>query len=363
MRLTTLCALALAVLATPALASPFKADDLVIYRTGSGAAALSNAATVVYLDEYTTTGQLVQSIALPTSGAGRLTASGTATSEGELTVSADGRFLAVTGYDAAAGTATVKGTASSSVKRVVDLYDYSGKLASTTLLDAYSGDNFRSAVTLDGTTLFTGGNGTSATAGVRAGTVGESSSTRLISSPTNVRQVNVFDGQLYFSTGSGTTGVFSVGSGTPTTAGQTKNLIAATGSPYGFYFADLNNAVAGVDTLYVADDSAGLVKFVTADGVSWTKNGSIATSGLTGLTGRVSNGVVQLFSTSASKLYSFTDTSGAGGLLNGSLVTLASAGTNTAFRGLSVTPVPEPETFVLMLAGLGLLGFVASRRN
>jgi hypothetical protein len=30
---------------------------------------------------------------------------------------------------------------------------------------------------------------------------------------------------------------------------------------------------------------------------------------------------------------------------------------------LSVTPVPEPETYALLLAGLGLMGFVARRRN
>ncbi|MEI7464912.1 MAG: FxDxF family PEP-CTERM protein [Burkholderiales bacterium] len=29
----------------------------------------------------------------------------------------------------------------------------------------------------------------------------------------------------------------------------------------------------------------------------------------------------------------------------------------------SVTPVPEPETYALMLAGLGIIGFVASRRK
>ncbi|HZV67872.1 MAG TPA: FxDxF family PEP-CTERM protein, partial [Telluria sp.] len=30
---------------------------------------------------------------------------------------------------------------------------------------------------------------------------------------------------------------------------------------------------------------------------------------------------------------------------------------------LNVTPVPEPETYGMMLAGLGVLGFLARRRN
>jgi hypothetical protein len=29
----------------------------------------------------------------------------------------------------------------------------------------------------------------------------------------------------------------------------------------------------------------------------------------------------------------------------------------------SVTPVPEPETYAMLLAGLGLIGFTASRRR
>src|SRR5947207_15983523 len=65
----------------------FRPGDLVIYRVGTGAAALTSASTPVFLDEYTTSGSLVQSIALPTSsGSGStpnpLTSSGTATSEG-----------------------------------------------------------------------------------------------------------------------------------------------------------------------------------------------------------------------------------------------------------------------------------------
>ncbi len=33
------------------------------------------------------------------------------------------------------------------------------------------------------------------------------------------------------------------------------------------------------------------------------------------------------------------------------------------FDGLTVTPVPEPETYAMLLAGLGLLGFAAQRRK
>src|SRR4051812_24363275 len=72
-------------------ATGFTLGNLVVYRVGDGSAALAATATAVFLDEYTPTGTLVQSIAMPTvvSGANkRLTASGTATTEGFLTLSA-----------------------------------------------------------------------------------------------------------------------------------------------------------------------------------------------------------------------------------------------------------------------------------
>jgi hypothetical protein len=31
--------------------------------------------------------------------------------------------------------------------------------------------------------------------------------------------------------------------------------------------------------------------------------------------------------------------------------------------GVNIAPVPEPETYAMLLAGLGLMGFVARRRK
>src|SRR5262249_57285590 len=93
--------------APSASAAGFSPGNLVVARVGTGDAALSNAATAVFLDEYTPTGTLVQSVPMPTATNGanrRLTVSGTATSEGALALSMDGRYLSLGGYDADPGT-------------------------------------------------------------------------------------------------------------------------------------------------------------------------------------------------------------------------------------------------------------------
>lgn len=46
------------------------------------------------------------------------------------------------------------------------------------------------------------------------------------------------------------------------------------------------------------------------------------------------------------------------------LATGVGGGSAASYSGtLNVTPVPEPETYALMLAGLGAIGFMASRRR
>ncbi|MFN8824318.1 MAG: DUF3616 domain-containing protein, partial [Planctomycetota bacterium] len=269
------------VLSTLALAafavaqSPFTPGNLVVSRIGDGSAALTSAATARFLDEFTPAGVLVQTIALPTAPSGgnfAFTASGSATSEGFVSQSADGRYLILAGYSAVPGTLSVVSTTSAATPRVVARVALDGTVdTSTALVDAYSGNNIRSAASTNGTDLWTAGTATT-TGGVRYTTFGATTTTQLSTSPTNTRVVNIVAGQLYTSAASGAfQGVAAVGTGLPTTSGQTTTLLSGfpttTGpSAYDYYFADAN-------TLYVADDritaAGGIQKWVLATG-TWT---------------------------------------------------------------------------------------------
>src|SRR2546430_2520289 len=108
--------------------------DLVVYRVGTGSGNLTNNGNAVFVDEFTTTGAPVQSIGLNATGAGiKLIASGTASSEGLLTISPDGQNLALTGYNAATGGSTnLANASSSSINRSVAVIPVSTGTASYT---------------------------------------------------------------------------------------------------------------------------------------------------------------------------------------------------------------------------------------
>ncbi|MES1164157.1 MAG: hypothetical protein ABUR63_00250, partial [Verrucomicrobiota bacterium] len=320
--------------------------DVVIYRVGDGSAALTSAATLVFLDEYSPSGALVRSVPLPGTANGttqphRLTASGSATSEGLITRSVDGHYVLATGYDTAAGTASVAGTTSTAVPRTIARVDAAGNVDTTTgLTDVATGNNPRSVATTDGSNLWVDG----AAGGIRFATLGASTSTQLSTTLTNLRQAEIFGGQLFVSTSSGSAvRIGTVGSGLPTTAGQTiTNLpsFPTGGSPYAFFLADLDAGTAGLDTLYVADDAAGLQKYSLVAG-SWTLNGTVGTAADTyrGITAVASGNTVTIFAVrAASQLVTLVDSTGYNGAFAGTPSLLATAGTNTAFRGLAFAP-------------------------
>src|SRR5215831_14933453 len=337
--------------------TPFTPGNLVVYRVGTGSGSLVNTGNPVFLDEFTPAGALVQSIALPTSALGGnqpLIASGTATSEGLLTRSADGLYLVLAGYNAPIPTTGLAGTSSTAVPRVVGRVDVAGNIDTTTgLTDWASGNNPRGVASSNGVDLWVGG----AAGGVRYTTLGASTSTQLSTSVTNIRAVEIFAGQLYNSDSSGTTIRIGIdGTGLPTTSGQIINNLPGfptNGSPYAFFFADLDAGVPGVDTLYVADDTntvniGGISKYSLVGG-SWVNSGIVGNSGdaYRGLTGVVSGTTVTLYATrkggsgatGGGELVSVVDTTGYNGTLVAAPALLATAGANTAFRGIALAPI------------------------
>lgn len=365
-------------LAAPAGAAtpPFTPGNLVVYRVGTGTDALTSSATPVLLDEFTRTGTLVRSIQLPTAASGSqraLTASGTATSEGLLSRSTDRRYLVLTGYNASPGTASVASTSATVANRVVGRVADDGTVDTSTALSdaALDGNNVRSAASIDGRSFWV----TGAAGSVRYATLGASASTQLSTTVTNLRQTSIFANQLYVSTSSGTAvRVGTVGSGTPMTSGQTiSNLpgFPTTGSPYAFRFLDVDGNGA-IDTLYVADDSAGQIQKYVLSGGTWVAMGAIAVPLVRGLTATVAAGVVSLYATNGSSLFGATDASGLGGALGGAAVTLATAPANEAFRGVAFAPdalppppaVPEaPWAALLPMGAMAVLGTTAFMRR
>ncbi len=337
--------------------SAFTPGNLVVLRYGDGLPALTSAAATVSLVEYTPSGILVQTISVPSTGTDKLTASGSATSEGGLTLSGDGRYLSFIGYDAIAGTASIAGTSSNKVVARVGtngVVDLTTKIPNADI----SGNNPRGAVTMDGTGFWVCG----AAGGVRYVPFGNPASTNSIQLTTplvNTRIPQIFNKQVYItaSTISGQTvcSVATLGTGLPTSGTQTVTVLSglptttASGSPYAFYFFDLTDAVVGYDVVYIADQAstggAGLRKYSLVSG-TWTLNNTISPtggSGITGLTGAVnSSGNVVLYATFSNTannaIHVLTDGGGYNANNNGTFSPIVSAGGNYVFRGLAFAP-------------------------
>ncbi|HEY1684731.1 MAG TPA: hypothetical protein VGG19_08215 [Tepidisphaeraceae bacterium] len=369
---------ALLLMAAACSASPLTAGDVVIYRVGDGTTPLVNTGSAVFVDEYTPTGTLVESIPLPTTtdaatGQNALVASGTATSEGLLTVSPNGQYIALTGYDSAIGAnGNLSGTASTVVPRTVGIIPVSTGTpdTSTALTNFASGNNPRTAVTTDGTNIWVGG-AVDVSYTTKGSTIAaEVPSTSAIAKNNNVEQLNIFGGQLYFSSEKSTGFIGSIGTGMPSTGSQSVSFltgIPADSNAYSFVMFDLDPNTPGVDTLYFADASANAIDKYVLESGTWTAAGSIAATGAIGLTGSVnSSGNVDLFATTGGgsaagggTLYSFIDNTGIDGTVSGTATSIATAGTDEAFRGVTIIPVPEPG----LAAAAGALIVLARKRS
>jgi hypothetical protein len=321
--------------------SPFTAGNLAVLRVGDGAQTLGGHGNSVFIDQFTPSGTLVGSIAIPDNATNALIISGSASSEGALTRSADGRLLEFAGYqialsNAAALSMSLANTNSMTAPRALGIVDVNGAFALVGVTtNQYSGNNMRSGTT-DGRGNYWGAGATSGTFYFGNG-------------PTNTVQTNVVNtiviqdlgGSLYFSTQKITNGIWKI-SGTPVTPAAPASaglLIKTGGSSASYAFAFNSN----VTTAYVADDTLtgkGGVQRWDYSGSAWAMSYAFA-----GITNIGTHGVAVDFSgahpviyattaeASTNRLVSITDTGVAS-----TVTTLATAGVNQVFRGVALTP-------------------------
>lgn len=333
----------------------FTPGDLVVLRVGDGVNALTNNTGPSSLLELGTSGTVIGSPVNIPSGSGGLQISGSATSEGQLVLNADGTSLTVAGYvPPFGGSGSLSSRSAANAPRGYVTVDYNRTVSAvTTLTGTYSGNNIRSGFVSGSGAWFAGSSGSGSGVEYYNGT----SSLRIENA--NTRVLGFYGGNLYFSTGSGTQGIYRY-SGLPTSATPATAFltgIAGQGtSPYDFVLSPDGN------TLYVADDAIGVQKFSLISG-SWTFDYNF-TDGLSanaayGLAVDFSGANPVIYWTSPTSIWATTDTGS--GTTGTSILT---AGANYAFRGLEFAPqaVPEPSTFALAECGLAALwGF--HRRN
>ncbi|HTR41240.1 MAG TPA: PEP-CTERM sorting domain-containing protein [Pseudomonadales bacterium] len=342
----------------------FTAGDLVVLRDGAGTAPLSNAGTAIFLDEFNTAGSAVYSVAIPSTGGTALVNSGTATSEGEISLSPNGQNIVLAGYNANAGTAAIASTTSTAAPRGVATVNANGNYSlSATSTSFYSGNNIRSG-TIDGSGNIWAAGANGGIAYMGSGTPGLISTTSV-----NNRVLQNIGGNLYFSTGSGSTrGIYQI-SGNPTSGSTTATSFInassiGTVSPYDFAFnSSMTVAYIADSDAYTTSAGVGGIEKWDFNGTSWAFQYSLPTVGV-GANGLAvdfsgANPVIYATSGDGTSLFDVTDTGS-----SATATLLDTAGSNEAFRGLTWAPTAVPEPSVLALLAAGLPGaYLWVRRN
>ncbi len=338
---------------------PVVPTEFTVVRIGTGGAAtLTNNATAAFLERRKIAdGSIVGTpLALPTAVAGanrQLTLSGLASVEGELSRSADGKYLVIAGYAANPGVNNVSSSSSTTYNRVIGRIDAAGNINTATAADAYNAAAVRGAATTDGTMMWI-----SSEIGIGYTTL-NSTAVPVALSIVNTRALGIFGSgnttQL-FGSSSATTylGVNTIGTGTPNTAGVTVTRLsgftdANSPSSVGLVGFDRDNNGA-IDQLYVADDrtvTGGGVQRWKLNGATWALEGTISTgtgAGARFVTGYVSNNVATVLVTTAEALTTnprvlqLTDSGGATSAVTSKV--LATAAVNTTYRGIALAPTP-----------------------
>jgi hypothetical protein len=411
---------------------PFGAADLFVLRIGDGAtpiiapsgspsAGTASIGNTIFIDEYTppdpATGQstLVQSIILPTAD-GTLTslydqrsihaivADGQQSATGQLSLSGDGQYLFVTGYDsdplsiASAPELHYANSTSRAVARIgfdgtVETIGFvAGPITGPDSPGIQTGGNINGVYSPDGNQFYVSGyDGIDYFGGFMPTPDLQTFSARIALTNYTVVGLEQAGGNLYAIGGSGASRtVGQVGVGMPTKLTSITGIPGFPGSsssvspfPIDAYFTHLDGPGApdGINTLYVADDgvnfSQGTITKWSFDGTNWNLTDTIQADGATvvsfyWLAGQTINNTVTLDATygqggngnmGRGDIYQVIDGGGYGQTFSGAAVSvIATVGSMSLenFRGVAFAPMaappapPSPSRVQPPFSGLGI---------
>ncbi|MDP3231390.1 MAG: hypothetical protein Q8N26_01345, partial [Myxococcales bacterium] len=318
--------------------------EFVVVRVGDGNSPLTTDATAVFLERRAiATGALVSTLPLPTATAATnlpFTLVGTASPDGALSRSPDGRRLALLGYQSVPGTASMALNGLPRVVALVDAADFGPSPSietNTTIGTVYSVTAPRGAV-VNGTNVWLAGG----TSGVFLTAPGSSSAPVSIATvPGSLRTIGIFNGDLYVTSGTAPAGLYQIGTGLPLVS-TTSTLVVATTSPYSFAVFDLNPSEPGADTIYLVDDSGGGgIKRFTRTGGVWGTTASATLGPPVRQAACLLDGAdVVCVASSSTTLYRLRDVNAALPSSQSALTVIGSAFPNMGFRGITFAPAP-----------------------
>ena len=325
--------------------SDFTPGRLVVLQTIGSVSKASNQMT---LKEIASDGTPGITVLLPTTGINPIqTAGAFGGSEGFLSTSTDGKFIAVAGYGTSSAFVDITATSSSVVPRVVGKVTASGQYQQISSSNTfYSLNDIRTAVS-DGTNFWIGGASTANVDGIDYMYPGTPVALATSATPVKPYSLKIFNNQIYYSTqkaGPSNTatqlGIFALGSGLPTTGSVAPTQIINTGSlvPQDFSF----NTASTVCYIAVSlnTSSGGIQKWTKNNGV-WSLQYTLGTGtsniGAYGLYVDYSNAnpivYATTFEATGNRVIKITDTG-----VNSVATTIVSAVAGTFYKGITFTP-------------------------
>lgn len=348
-----------------ASAQSFTPGNVVVYRYGDGVTTMPLGFVVpVFLDEYSPSGTLIQTKAIPTTtnglnfrltGLGKL-ASGLYQQEGMSTLSQDGKYITIFGYNQAPGS----GVPFTADGLVVGIVAADGSYNSTTTLSnaATVGLGAPRSAIINGTDIWANGFQN----GVQYTTLGALSTSIRVSvgAQNSPRTLGIFNDTLYAPIGSSAT-LARVGP-LPITPVTITTQSISTPQPTTNQVAVFK--VGGLLRMYVADDGASTGNtirryYLNDAGTTWVVDGTISslptTTFLKSVVGAAkvegTKTIIEMYATSwgndgsgteTSKLLKFTDTfttaTPKDPAVTTAITTIATAPANTVFRSVTLAP-------------------------